>query len=83
MGYPLWETQLHDVLQAAFPDLHKIFTHYCGCSIAGSESIASATRIGVMEFLQFAKDTEICNKEYKTEDLTRQFFIANSQEGYI
>ena len=79
VGYPLWETQLHDVLQAAFPELHKIFTFYCGSSIAGSESIASATRIGVMEFLQFAKDTDICTKEYKVEDLTRQFYVANTQ----
>ena len=79
VGYPLWETQLHDVLQGAFPELHSIFTYYCGSSIAGSASIASATRIGVMEFLQFAKETEICTKEYKVEDLTRQFYVANTQ----
>ena len=57
VGYPLWETQLHDVLQASFADLHKIFTYYCGASIQGSASIAAATRIGVMEFLALAKDT--------------------------
>ena len=34
-GYPLWETQLHDVLQAAFPELQSIFLSYCGSSIAG------------------------------------------------
>ena len=79
MGYPLWETQLHDVLQAAFPELHAIFTYYCGSSIAGSSSIASATRIGIMEFLAFAKDTEICNKEFKVENLTQQFYLANTQ----
>ena len=79
VGYPLWETQLHDVLQGAFAEIHAIFTFYCGSSIAGSASIASATRIGVMEMLQFAKDTEICTKEYKVEDLTRQFYVANTQ----
>jgi hypothetical protein len=79
VGYPLWETQLHDVLQAAFFDLHKIFTYYCSNSVAGSGSIASATRIGVMEFLALAKDTEICNKEYKTENLTKEFYVANTQ----
>ena len=43
-GYPLWETQLHDVLEAAFPELQSIFLHYCGASVAGAESIGSATR---------------------------------------
>ena len=79
VGYPLWETQLHDVLEAAFPELHSIFTYYCGTSIQGSASIASATRIGIMEFLQLAKDIEVCNKEFKTENLTQQFYLANTQ----
>jgi len=39
-GYPLWETQLHDVLQASFAELQSIFLHYCGASIAGSETIS-------------------------------------------
>ena len=39
-GYPLWETQLHDVLQASFAELRSIFLHYCGASIAGSETIS-------------------------------------------
>ena len=67
------------MLKDAFPELQKIFTYYCGCSIAGSESIASATKIGVMEFLTFAKDTQICTIEFKTEQLTRQFYVANAQ----
>ena len=32
-GYPLWETQLHDVLEPAFAELQSIFLHYCGSSI--------------------------------------------------
>ena len=39
-GYPLWETQLHDVLQALFAELRSIFLYYCGASIAGSEIIS-------------------------------------------
>ena len=50
-GYPLWETQLHDVLQNAFPELQSIFLHYCGSSIAGAESIGNATKLGLMEML--------------------------------
>ena len=45
-GFPLWETQLHDVLQAAFPELQSIFLHYCGSSVQGSDTIGNATKIG-------------------------------------
>ena len=38
---------------APLPLRHQsIFLYYCGCSIAGSESIGAATTIGMMEFLQ-------------------------------
>ena len=78
-GYPLWETQLHDVLQSAFPELQAIFLYYCGASIAGSENIGNATRIGLMEMLSVAKDCDICTKEFKIDELTRHFTTANSQ----
>ena len=78
-GYPLWETQLHDVLQGAFPELQSIFLYYCGNSIAGSESIGNATRIGLMEMLAVAKDCDICTKEFKLDELTRHFNTANAQ----
>jgi glycosyltransferase involved in cell wall biosynthesis len=78
-GFPLWETQLHDVLQASFPELQSIFLHYCGSSIAGSESIGSATRVGLMEFLTIAKDTDLCTKEFKVDEVTRHFTSANAQ----
>ena len=47
MGWPLWETEMHDILKAAFPELQLIFLYYCGSSIAGSGSMSSATRIGL------------------------------------
>ena len=77
-GYPLWETQLHDVLQSAFPELQSIFLHYTGSSIAGSESIASATKLGLMEVLSLAKDCDICTKEFKVDDLSRHFSTSNA-----
>jgi hypothetical protein len=36
-GYPLWETQLHDVLSDAFPELSSIFLYYTGSSVLGCE----------------------------------------------
>ena len=29
-GWPMWEKQLHDILEPHFADLHSIFVHYCG-----------------------------------------------------
>ena len=80
-GYPLWETQLHDVLQAAFPELQSIFLYYCGNSVAGSESIGNATKIGIMEMLNIVKDTDLVTKEFKVDELTRHFMTANSLEA--
>ena len=78
-GFLLWETQLHDVLQAAFPELQSIFLHYCGSSVQGSESIGNATKVGLMEFLTIAKDTDLCTKEFKIDELTRHFSSANAE----
>jgi glycine betaine/proline transport system substrate-binding protein len=79
VGYPLWEQQLHDVLQPVFPDLQSIFVHYCGSSIQGTMTISSATKLGVMELLTLAKDTQLCNKQFNEDELTRQFSAANAQ----
>ena len=78
-GFPLWETQLHDVLQGAFPELQSIFLHYCGSSVSGSESIGNATKVGLMEMLTIAKDTDLCTKEFKVDELTRHFSSANAE----
>ena len=69
-GYPLWETQLHDVLEAAFPELQSIFLHYCGSSIAGTDSIDSATKLGLLEVLALAKDCDVCNDDLPVDQLT-------------
>ena len=55
VGYPLWEGQLHDTLEPVFGELHSIFIHYTGSSIQGSETIGSATKLGLMEMLTMAK----------------------------
>ena len=78
-GFPLWETQLHDVLQGAFPELQSIFLHYCGSSVSGSDSIGNATKVGLMEMLTIAKDTDLCTKEFKVDELTRHFCSANAE----
>ena len=80
-GYPMWEQQLHDVLAPHFGALQSIFVHYCGAGIIGAESIASATRVGLMEVLQLAKDTGLCTRYLNEDDVSRQFTIANHQSA--
>ena len=77
-GYPLWETQLHDVLQEAFPELQSIFLYYCGSSIAGTDTVDSATKLGLMEVLQLAKDCDICNSNLPVDQLSRHFCSSNA-----
>ena len=95
-GYPLWEAQLHDVLQAAFPELQRIFLHYCGSSVQGSSvqgssvqgssvkgsaSTGHAARVGLTAMLTIAKDTGLCTKEFKVDELTRQAKKGGTMDG--
>ena len=78
-GHPLWEEQLHQVLEQHFPALQLIFVHYCGASIQGAASIGNATKIGLQEMLALEKDVALCTREFQLGALTRLFFVANSQ----
>ena len=78
-GYPLWETELHDILQKTFPELQLIFLHYSGSSMMGAASVQAATKIGMTEMLSFARETQIPTKEFKMEEVQRHFTAANAE----
>ena len=78
-GWPMWESELHDVLEPHFADLHSIFVHYCGSSIQGAMSISSATKLGLMEMLQLVKDTSMATRHFSEDEISRHFVAANSQ----
>ena len=78
-GWPLWESQLHDVIEPHFADLHSIFVHYCGCSIQGTMSLSSATKLGLMEMLQLVRDTSMATRLFNEDEISRHFVAANSQ----
>ena len=63
--------------------MQSIFLYYCGSSVQGSESIASATKIGLQEMLAFAKDSDICTKEFKVDEIQRHFSSANAEANGI
>ena len=48
-------------------------------SAQGSESIASATKLGLMETLTLARDTALCTRHLNEDELSRHFAIANQQ----
>ena len=81
VGFPMWETQLYQVLEPVFPELQLIFLHYRGASVQGTASIGNATKLGLMEMLDMAKDTEIATANFKIAELERQFHTANNQEA--
>ena len=80
-GSPPRVAQLHDILEPAFAELQSIFIHYCGSSIQGSESLSSATKLGMMELLTLAKDTALCTRAFPEDELTRHFAAANAQQA--
>ena len=76
-GFPLWETQLHDV-PGRFPRVQSIFLHYCGSSVSGSESIGNATKVQCWRCSR-SPHTDLCTKEFKVDELTRHFSSANAE----
>ena len=78
--YPLWESELYDIIKDAFPQLQLIFQHYCASSIAGSDNISEATCIGLEEMLDFARETGIPTATFFLKDVERQVVMANSME---
>ena len=74
------ESDLHDALRVVFGELQRIFLYYAGGSISGTDSIAEASKIGVSEMLTMAKDTLLFTRDFKTDDVQRQFFNANADE---
>ena len=55
--FPLWEQQVHDVLQARFSDLLSIFSHYSK-SVGGSTTAEDAVEMTMTEFKDLVKDTQ-------------------------
>ena len=47
--FPLWEKEVHDVLQECFQDMQSIFAFYCK-SIGGSDSAEAAVEMNMSEF---------------------------------
>ena len=63
-GFPLWETQLHDVLQGAFPELSSVFTHYAKSGSAGTTSAHAAETMQQTELVDMALDCDLTSEAF-------------------
>ena len=77
-GYPLWTSELHDILKDSFEELQSIFIHYCSDSVQGTTSIGNATKLGLQEMLALCHDCRLPCVGFEVADLQRQFHLANS-----
>ena len=75
--FPLWEKELHDVLQKHFPELTKIFLAYTK-SIGGSGSAEDAIEMDMSEFKDFVDECGLETKAIGFELMTNNFTKANA-----
>ena len=75
--FPLWEKELHDVLQKHFPELTKIFLAYTK-SIGGSGSAEDAIEMDMSEFKDFVEECSLETREIDFAQMTIQFTKANA-----
>ena len=76
-SFPLWEKEVHDVLQKRFADLKSIFLAYCR-SIGGSGSAEDAMEMEMAEFQDFVNECNLVTKEVNFALMTNQFLKANA-----
>ena len=75
-GFPLWEEELHNLMQPLFGELSTIFLAYCR-SIS-EDSAADAMEMSMDEFHDFVVDVGLETKKYKFDVMCNQFIKANA-----
>ena len=75
--FPLWEKEVHDVLQECFQDMQSIFAFYCK-SIGGSDSAEAAVEMNMSEFKDFVRDTGLETKDLRFDVMCGLFIKANA-----
>ena len=74
--WPLWEDEVHDILQPLFKELQLIFLAYTR-SIS-EDSAADAMEMDMGEFHDFVVDVGLETKAYKFDVMSNQFVKANA-----
>ena len=74
--WPLWEKEVHDILQPLFKELQLIFLAYTR-SIS-EDSAEDAMEMSMDEFHDFVVDVGLETKEYRFDVMCNQFIKANA-----
>ena len=74
--WPLWEKEVHDILQPLFKELQLVFLAYTR-SIS-EDSAEDAMEMSMDEFHDFVVDVGLETKTYKFEVMQNQFIKANA-----
>ena len=75
--FPLWEKDVHDLLQKHFPVIQRIFAHYTK-GVSGMDSAADALEMELEEFHDWVKDAKIETRLVNFTLMTNVFAKANS-----
>ena len=74
--FPLWEKDVHDVMQARFKDLISIFSHYAKSGV--SATAEDAVEMTMSEFKDLVKDTQMETKDLRFDVMCNMFIKANA-----
>ena len=75
--FPIWEEELHDLLQKHFQELTLIFLAYSR-SVLGSDSAEDATEMEMAEFYDFVCECHLETKQVTFDQMTNEFIKANA-----
>ena len=75
--FPIWEKEVHDLLQTHFHSLSLIFLAYSR-SILGSDTAEDATEMEMAEFYDFVSECRLETRHINFDMMTNQFIKANA-----
>ena len=75
--FPLWEREVHDLLQKHFSDIFLIFLAYCR-SLLGSDTAEDAMEMEMAEFKDFVDECRLETKFVNFDRMTNAFIKANA-----
>ena len=75
--FPVWEEELHNLLQVHFKEIRLIFLAYCR-SVLGSDSAEDATEMEMAEFYDFVSECHLETRQVNFDMMSNQFIKANA-----
>ena len=80
-GFPSWEVEVHNLLQAAYPELSSIFAQYAKSGSAGSSSAAACETMQQTELVDLALDCDLPSEAFPMVRVQNIFERADQVTG--